>query len=72
VAGALRLIGMPADDVIRLRDLAAEAYAGCATRREGLQDTTARDRLCTFTFSTLAGEEDPWRKPVARLGTSSR
>src|SRR3954469_8563297 len=30
VAGALRLIGMPADDVIRLRDLAAEAYAGCA------------------------------------------
>jgi integrase len=67
VAGALRLIGMPADDVIRLRDLAAEAYAGCANRREALQDTRARNRLRTFTFSTLAGEEDPWRKPVARL-----
>ena len=67
VAGALRLVGAPADDVIRLRDLAAEAYAGHETRGEALQDTAAGSRLRAFTFSTLAGEEVPWRKPVARL-----
>jgi integrase len=67
VAGALRLIGTPADDVIRLRDLAAETYGKHATRKRALSDKAAKRRLCAFVFSMLPGEDRPWHAPIGQL-----
>jgi integrase len=61
IAGAIRLIGQPADDVIALRDLARSAYAHRLDRRPAPErERLARQRLAAFTFATLDGEKTPW------------
>jgi integrase len=68
INGALRLIGRPADDVLALRDLAADAYGHRLTGGpiEG-PDRAARRRVKTFQFAVLAGESSPWFPPVGTL-----
>lgn len=65
IAGAVRLIGRPADDIIALRDRAQSIYT------EGLAaglDRTKAGRLARadtagFRFSKINGEDTPWRPP---------
>ncbi|MDE1918583.1 MAG: integrase [Sphingomonadales bacterium] len=68
INGALRLIGMPADDVLALRDFAAKAFNHRATRRPSdAQERAARLRVETFAFATLPGEATPWHGAVGTL-----
>ncbi len=62
VSAALRLIGVPADDVIRLQTRAQAAYDDALA--DGITQTKAGfvvvDAIADFTFSTLPGENVPW------------
>ncbi len=62
VSAALRLIGIPADDVIALQTQAQTAYDDALAR--GIHQTKAgfivTDVIAGFTFSTPPGEETPW------------
>jgi hypothetical protein len=63
VSAALRLIEAPADDIIALQTQAQTAYDHALA--EGIGQTKAgfivTDAITGFTFSTLPGEEGPWR-----------
>lgn len=70
VSAAIRLIGSPADDVIALRDRAQAALDDATARGLDRRATKAciRTALAGFRFSTLPGEERPWRtEPVLDL-----
>jgi integrase len=63
VAGAIRLIGQPADDIIALRDLARSAYAYRVHHLPSFRhERRARRTLSAFVFTTLDGEAAPWHR----------
>lgn len=64
MSAAHRLIGVAADDVIRLRDVAFKLHDGLCSPM--LDSTMARihEQLAQFTFSIIEGESEPWRGPI--------
>lgn len=70
VSAALRLIGAPADDVIALRERAQEVYSEALATGGGYDVRMRRFRagVCSFRFSTVPGEDTPWRtEPVPSM-----
>ena len=66
--GALRLIGGPASDVIRLQTKAQMGYDGQfvegKTRQDPAHDAALR-AVADFEFATLPGEDNPWyQEPI--------
>lgn len=77
---AARLMGIPADDVIRLQTVYLSAHAQGAARwhdRPG-DSPAARNKVAvaairSFEFSVLEGEVTPWRRPIEPIvGPSGR
>lgn len=71
MASAIRMLGVRADDVIRLANLALESYeAGGPRNYLGLgQKVDAKTRATSrvlrgFTFSTEEGQTTPWREKI--------
>lgn len=64
LAGAVRLLGQPARDVIRLQS----RYLAQMARLDREPPTAEREKLRTvmegFTFATLKGEDRPWHAPI--------
>lgn len=64
LAAATRMIGAPAEDVIKLQGL----YLGCLARMDREPPTAERRKiqavLEAFPFSVVEGETAPWRQPL--------
>lgn len=64
MTAAHRMIGVPAEDVLRLQSLyleAAESVKHCVPDRQAI---IAGNVITGFTFSTIPGDQRPWREPV--------
>jgi integrase len=71
---AYRLIGAPADDVVKLSKVYLEAYRVGRAGKGSIQSTDARAEVAgkailNFRFSVIAGETSPWRTPISGVRT---
>lgn len=74
---AARLVGLPADDVIRLHEASRAAYEGHRGRwghgaARGTRKLAARTAAECFAFATLPGEDAPWHAPITRESNRGR
>jgi hypothetical protein len=63
---AHRMIGAPANDVLRLQELYLETVSSvshCCQERQAMIGGRA---ITQFRFSTVPGDEKPWREPVTK------
>lgn len=72
MSSAYRLIGTPADDIIRLQAEAMAAFAeGIIGAKKGRGDSASSRGIAAFRaatafrFSILEGETEPWNKPLS-------
>lgn len=64
MAAAHRMLGVPAADVIRLHRLYLDARAAAAHCSVGRQALLAGKAIAGFAFSSIEGQNTPWRVPL--------
>jgi hypothetical protein len=64
MAAAIRMIGNPAEDVIRLNEIYLDALARVAHCSNAHQGRVLEKAITGFRFSCCPGESIPWRQPL--------